>query len=260
MQSLRDFVFDTDLFIVAHRGSSGTAPENTLSSIQAAVDAGSQMVEIDVQFTKDSQVIVFHDDVLGRTTNGTGQVKSSTLLDLKKLDAGSWFAPEYEKETIPTLEEALSILKDKLYVNIEIKSPKPGEPASARMAKTVETVLELKMEDQTLFSSFHHPTLAQLKKKYPQLHIAAINVPGDGRLPSDIAKSTGCEGFVCSVHELTKKRVNDATSHGIFVGVYTINREQDFQTAMNYGVKALVTNFPARVANWLKNHSKNQQE
>lgn len=250
MDLLRAFVTETERFVVAHRGSSGTAPENTMASFKNALADGAKMIELDVQLTSGNEVIVFHDDVLGRTTNGQGQVRVQTLADLQKLDAGSWFSPDFVNERIPTLEEALDFLHDRAFVNIEIKPPKETD-FRLRLEKVLETVFAAKMETKTLFSSFHHRTLRELKERYPLLHTAAINVPGDKRLPSELARETGCEGFVCSIHELTQKRIDDAKAHDIYIGVYTINRKDQFDKAYKMGVKALVTNFPANISQWM---------
>ncbi len=250
MDLLRSFVSETQRFVVAHRGSSGTAPENTMASFRNAISDGARMIELDVQLTASNDVIVFHDDVLGRTTNGQGQVRTQSLADLQKLDAGSWFSEQFINERIPTLAEALDFLRDKSFVNIEIKPPKESD-FRLRLEKVMETVFAAKMETHTLFSSFHHRTLRELKERYPQLHTAAINVPGDKRMPSELSRETGCEGFVCSIHELTQKRVDDAHKHNLYIGVYTINRKDQFDKAYKMGVKALVTNFPANLTQWM---------
>lgn len=250
MDLLRSFVSETQRFVVAHRGSSGTAPENTMASFRNAIADGARMIELDVQLTASNDVIVFHDDVLGRTTNGQGQVRTQSLADLQKLDAGSWFSEQYINERIPTLAEALDFLRDKSFVNIEIKPPKESD-FRLRLEKVMATVFAAKMETHTLFSSFHHRTLRELKERYPQLHTAAINVPGDKRMPSELSRETGCEGFVCSIHELTQKRVDDAHKNNLYIGVYTINRKDQFDKAYKMGVKALVTNFPANLTQWM---------
>lgn len=107
--------------VCAHRGASGTHPENTLASFREANRIGAHMIEFDVALTSDEQVIVFHDATVERTTNGTGKVATLTLNEMKTLDAGSWKSPEFEGETIPTLEEALSIMPVNVWLNIHVK-------------------------------------------------------------------------------------------------------------------------------------------
>ncbi|MEY5130742.1 MAG: hypothetical protein RL734_809 [Bacteroidota bacterium] len=246
--TLRSMINAQERFIVAHRGSSGTAPENTLSSIQHAIAAGALMVEVDVQITSDHKAILMHDQVLGRTTNGKGFVRAHTLEQLNTLDAGSWFNTSFRGEHIPLLIEALQLLKDnKTCVNIEIKPPGKDDDGIERLLVIIENVLALNMQDVTLFSSFHHESLRYIKQHYPAFHTAGIHLPGDKRLPSEIASEIGCEGFVCSLREITHKKAEDAAKHDILIGVYTINTEDDFNSIMKYQVPALVSNFPRKI-------------
>jgi glycerophosphoryl diester phosphodiesterase len=235
-------------FIVAHRGSSGTAPENTLSSIQHAIAAGALMVEVDVQITSDHKAVLMHDQVLGRTTNGKGFVRSHSLEDLQTLDAGTWFDMKFSGEHIPLLSDALQLLRaHNTCVNIEIKPPGKEDDGIERLLVIIENVLALDMQDVTLFSSFHHKSLHYIKQHYPAFHTAGIQIPGDKRLPSEIASEIGCEGFVCSLREITHKKAEDAAEHDILIGVYTINSEEDFHKIMRYNVPALVSNFPGKI-------------
>ncbi len=107
--------------LCAHRGDSKTHPENTLSSFRAAVKAGAQMIEFDVFLTKECKMVVLHDAKVDRTTNGKGKVADLTLAEIKKLDAGSWKAPEFSGEQIPTLEEVLNVMPYNVWLNIHLK-------------------------------------------------------------------------------------------------------------------------------------------
>jgi glycerophosphoryl diester phosphodiesterase len=226
--NLRSLIQQHDRFIVAHRGSSGTAPENTMSSIRSAIEAGALMVEVDVQLTKDDHVILMHDPVLGRTTNGKGYIRTKTLQELQLLDAGTWFNPQFSGEHIPLLSEALLHLKQhQTCVNIEIKPPQKDDDHIARLLAIIESVHELDMQ-------------------------AGIHLPNDKRLPSEIASEIGCEGFVCALRELTHAKASDAEKHGILLGVYTINNETDFHKVMKYPVPALVSNFPKTIQEFLQ--------
>src|SRR5438105_4409260 len=105
---LREIIFTPNKpLVVAHRGASGAAPENTIAAIRLALEAGADMIEIDVQQTREGEIIVFHDATLGRTTNGRGIVKKKMLSELRELDAGSWFAKKFTGEKIPTLDAVL---------------------------------------------------------------------------------------------------------------------------------------------------------
>ncbi|MBI3260544.1 MAG: hypothetical protein HYZ54_13885 [Ignavibacteriae bacterium] len=252
MLPLRQFVPSVQQFVVGHRGSSGTAPENTLASVRQGLESGADMIELDVQLTADHEIIVFHDVVLGRTTDGKGRVQAASLSAIQSLDAGSWFSEEYHGEIVPSLRQAIELIRGKAYLNIEIKPPQQDEDYHIRLEKILECIFDTQMEQFTLFGSFHHGALAHLKRQYPILHTAAINVPNDKRLPSEIASEIGCEGFICSIRELTRKRSEDALQNNIYLGVYTVNSSEDLEFALSRKAKAIATNYPGRICGYLK--------
>jgi len=108
--------------VFAHRGAKRVAPENTLPAFEAAIRLGADGVELDVQYSSDGKLVVFHDLDLDKTSNGKGRLTSRTFDDLRKLDAGSYFGPQFHGTRIPTLDEVLDLAKGKLLVNIELKS------------------------------------------------------------------------------------------------------------------------------------------
>ena len=108
--------------MIGHRGAAGAAPENTLASIKKARELGATWIEFDVKLTKDSHAILFHDDRLERTTDGQGAVAATTLPEMRRLDAGSWFDAAFRGEPVPTFEQALALCAELgLGVNVEIK-------------------------------------------------------------------------------------------------------------------------------------------
>lgn len=145
--------------VIGHRGAKSYAPENTLESIHTAADLGIKWVELDVKLTKDEVPIIFHDDTLERTTNGSGPVAEMLYDDIKQLEAGSWYADSFAGVKIPTLEEALDVIYERdLGFNMEIK-PCPG-----REKETAEVALDLlaaswDAHDRLLISSFSHVSL-----------------------------------------------------------------------------------------------------
>lgn len=145
--------------VIGHRGAAAYAPENTLEGIHTAADMGIDWVELDVKLTKDDVPIIFHDDTLDRTTNGSGPVSERTYSEIKALEAGSWFGDSFAGITIPTLEEAVDVLLQReLGLNLEIK-PCPG-----RERETAEVALDMLSQiwddhDRLLISSFQHVSL-----------------------------------------------------------------------------------------------------
>jgi glycerophosphoryl diester phosphodiesterase len=112
--------------IIAHRGASGSAPENTLAAIELAIANKADMIEIDIHQTKDGKLVVIHDDKLDRTTTGKGKINELTLEEIKKHDAGSWFNTSFSNEKVPELKEVLELINGKCKLLIEIKG-KPSD-------------------------------------------------------------------------------------------------------------------------------------
>ena len=124
-------------WVIAHRGFSGRAPENTLAAISEAIAIGADMAEIDVTLTADDRVVVIHDETLDRTTNGAGRVADHGFDEIRNLDAGSWFAPQFAGEKVPTLEEILDTVKGRILLNVEIKSEAVGRGISDKVAAAI---------------------------------------------------------------------------------------------------------------------------
>ena len=254
MKILREKVLENKIVVVAHRGSSGTAPENTLSSFTQAILAGADMIEADVQITSDLKPVVFHDKFLSRTSDGKGLIKDLTYTEIKNADAGSWFSPDFHGEHIPLLSEVLDLIKDKCYLNIEVKNIE-GDNLDERITTIIDTIRDYDYLQNTLFSSFYYNTLYHIKKTYPDIHTAAIRIPRDKRLPSEIAKEIGSEAFVCSLSELTPEVSKNIKRFGIYTGVYSIDTIDELNQVLQHPVKAIVSNLPAMIINELRNNS-----
>lgn len=119
--------------LCAHRGAMKTHPENTIASFKAAVEAGAQMIELDVWLTKDKKMVIIHDATVDRTTNGSGKVNQLTLSEMKKLDAGSWKSPAFKGEKVPTFKEALSVIPRNIWINVHIKGEDQTPVMAARL-------------------------------------------------------------------------------------------------------------------------------
>lgn len=169
--------------VIAHRGFSAKAPENTLAAFAAALDANADMVELDVTLSRDGHVVVIHDDTLDRSTSGSGPVEAHDLEALRSLDAGSWFHADFAGERIPLLSEVYDLCRDRIVINVELK----GIQGQDRRCRFVEAVTDLtssgNMLDTVLFSSFDHKLLHELRKKLPKAFIGVL-AHGDEALPT----------------------------------------------------------------------------
>jgi glycerophosphoryl diester phosphodiesterase len=154
-----------------HRGHSIGSPENTIAALHATLEHGGTTAEIDVVLTKDDQIVLMHDLTVDRTTNGHGLVATHTLAEVQALEAGVWFAPEFARTRVPTLEEVLAFAKDKLGLVVEIKE-------FQRVPRLIEVLGELLEHsdayDQTIFISFDHRVLYNLKQALPKVRTEAI--------------------------------------------------------------------------------------
>ena len=232
--------------IVAHRGISAKAPENTLAAFSMAANTkGIDMIELDVRLTLDEEVVVFHDRSLQRTTTGNGIVRRYTLREIKQFDAGSWFHPSFSRERVPTLNEVLELVRGRLWVNIEIKSDLfHREPAGLLEKKVIQVVEECGMLDQVLISSFDHKLIARLKHICPEVQTGTLyNLYRDfAKKPSDIALGANATAFICAKHELTRSMVNNARTQHIAVYVYTLDSIRDAEKIRLLGVDGIMSN------------------
>lgn len=163
--------------VVAHRGDLEHFPENTLSAFESAIDLGADAIELDVFLTKDGELVVVHDHILERTTNGTGYVGDLTLSELRRLDAGSWFGERFRGERIPTLGEVLELGNGRVRFELELRTP-----ARAFLARLLAELARYGVEEEVELTS---PTCRCSGPFGPSTHGA---VPGCSSRPS----RTGC--------------------------------------------------------------------
>jgi glycerophosphoryl diester phosphodiesterase len=233
-------------YVVAHRGISSKAPENTLASFeQAASIPGIDMIELDVRLTKDEEVIVLHDRTLQRTSTGNGPARNYSLEEIRRLDAGSWFHPMFAEERIPTLAEVFQQIGSRLWVDVEIKSDwLHREPPGLLEEKVLDVVHKYGMDDSVMFSSFDHKILSNIKRIKSSVVTGVLFdfLHDFGRSPSKLAERVGAKVFKCATRELNRQMLNDAHKNGIAVYVYTLNSVQGAQRMLVYGVDGILSN------------------
>ncbi|MBP2295868.1 glycerophosphoryl diester phosphodiesterase [Azospirillum rugosum] len=238
--------------LIGHRGAKESAPENTLASLREAARQGARWVEVDVMLTRDHQPVLIHDDTLNRTTSGFGPVPDLTLAELKRLDAGSWFDPRFASETVPTLEEALALIADLgLGLNLEIK-PYPGQDVpTAEIA--IATLKRLWPPDRPLLlSSFEVPCLEVARDLAPDIPRGYLlwEPPADW---AAIADRVGAATLNVHQDRQTAESVAAYRATGRPVLAYTVNDPQRAQTLFGWGVAAVFTDAPGRLAASLGN-------
>ena len=243
------------VMVVAHRGFSGAPPENTLAAFRKAIEVGSDMIELDIQLSKDGKIVVIHDETLERTTNGRGRVADLTFRELRDLDAGSWFDAQFSGEKIPTLQEVLELAKGKALVNIEIKNPSHGKyPIADLAAKVLRMVRDERMLTRVIFSSFNPASLEYIRNHEPRAWVALL-FHRDWNSLTDLPGEKEYEVLNLRNSYLSKAKIAKIHQEGKRVNVYTVNSEEELEQFVNWGADGLITNHPERLIRVLKSRT-----
>lgn len=228
--------------IWAHRGASGYATENTLTAFQRAVDMQADGVELDVQLTKDRQVVVIHDESINRVSDGQGRVIDYSLEELRKFNFNKTH-PECGWADIPTLEEVLGLLKDtSLTVNIELKT---GVIFYDGIEEQVLRIVKANnMEKRIIYSSFNHYSVMKVKELAPDAKIGLLDMDGIVDI-AGYGKKLGVSALHPWIYHLQYEGFMEAArKNGLAVHVWTVNAEADMRRMIELGVDAVITNYP----------------
>jgi glycerophosphoryl diester phosphodiesterase len=224
-----------DLLCIGHRGAAGYVPENTLLSVQTALDLGAQAIEIDV-YLVDGQLVVIHDDRLDRTTNGTGRVAEQSFEYLRSLDAG-------KGQKIPTLQEVIELVDRRAEIIVELKGPNTADPVVALVKSCSGSGTR---RDDFLISSFDHYELEKARRLDPTLRRGPL-VTGVPLGYARFAETLAAYSVHVSVEFLRPAFVEDAHRRGLKVFVFTVNHPDDVEQMRVLEVDGVITDFPDRV-------------
>ncbi|HZY10610.1 MAG TPA: glycerophosphodiester phosphodiesterase family protein [Bacteroidota bacterium] len=240
--------------IVAHRGSSRHAPENTLAAFRQAMDDGADAIELDVHLSKDGQVIVIHDDRLERTTNGHGRVGDYTLDELRQFSSGEWFHKKFFSEKIPTLTEVFELVTGQIGINIEIKYTKRRTEPKLIVERCIEIISRFKAFKSVLISSFHYPLLQLAKRIDPSIVSGLLYHPVRHfrKSPIKLAKAARAQYLLLATSTIRKKIVTDAHDRNLLVGVYTVNSVRNLRRVRTAGVDSIYTDTPSTILKYLR--------
>ena len=230
--------------IFAHRGFSGYYPENTMLAFQkVAEETVADGIELDIQLTKDGEIVIMHDEMLDRTTNGSGWLKDYTLEELKMLSVGVNVKGFFPRQTIPTLREYFTWLKTtKLITNIELKTSYFEYEGIEE--KLIAMVKEFGLEDQIWYSSFNHYTVARIKKLMPEAKCGLLTDTWLMKI-GEYAASQGAASVNARTYFCAKKGVADELhAHNIALQAWTPNDAEMMQELVDAGVDVLITNYP----------------
>ena len=231
--------------IVAHRGASGTFPENTLSAFREAIRLGVESIEFDVHLSKDEELIVIHDNSVDRTTNGSGRIEHLTLEEIKRLDAGVKFGGQFPDERILTLSETLEIMPDDMRLNIHVKAH--PDTRSIVTEKVINEMVRRDILDSAFFTS-DADTVKLVKQMNPD--VATCNLSWkDGMSYAEYSRSLGSYILQPNRWLTTSELVEEAHASKMEVNIFYADEEEGMLTLMEMGVDGILTNFPERLKN-----------
>ncbi len=242
--------------VIAHRGASGSAPENTLAAIDKALAMGVDMVEIDVHLSQDGQVIVMHDHTLDRTTSGSGKISMTSSAEIEELEAGSWFDSSFAGEKVPTLDEVLQKVDGQAQLLIEVKK---GEKFYDGIERTILSLIErYNAEDWCILQSFQDQILENFKYLETEIPLHKLIVGPvpltpfiyDGNLKmGGIEKYEDFDGVNISRKYAKKGLIQNIHDQQQTTYVWTVNDTAEMQKLIDLGVDGIITNHPEYLTN-----------
>lgn len=221
--------------VMAHRGDSVSAPENTLPAFKKAIENGADAIELDVQLTKDGTVVVMHDSSLYRTTGKKKKIWEVTYNQIKDLDNGSFFSKEYQFTHIPTLDQTLKLCKGQAFLNIEIKRTGHDEGI---VQKTLEIIAANHYEKDCDITSMDYNTLKQVKRLNPDIYTVYTTTVGGG----DLTKLTAANAFSVEQNFVTWGFVQYLKSANKGIYVWTVNDSSTINKMIDLDVDAIISN------------------
>jgi glycerophosphoryl diester phosphodiesterase len=231
------------VLVIAHRGASGHAPENTLAAFKKAVAMGATFIETDLQMSRDARLVAIHDATLNRTTNGEGLVHNMTLAHLRQLDAGSWFGSEYGGERIPTLEELLAFSKKNdvvFYLELKPQGSWGGEHA------LIGALRESGEIPRVVVISFDASVVLNLRKIEPTLMTGLLY---DGQIENPIEKAVevGARQLLVRGDLVTPVLLAAARKKDLQVVCWTVNHPAHMRALIGAGIDGIMSDYPDRL-------------
>jgi glycerophosphoryl diester phosphodiesterase len=238
--------------LIAHRGGSLEAPENTMAAFRHAIGLGVRYVELDVQMTRDGELVVIHDETLDRTTDGTGPVQGYTLDEIRRFDAGAKFSPEYSGERIPTLREVLELcLEAGVGVVVELKAPHVNRGLEERVAPLLAE-MHTRGSENNYCISFDHTSIRRMRELDPALPLGYLyewNAPSF--VTADETVQAVCPYFASAL--AMPEQVEEAHRLGKHVFVYTVNEADQMRALAAAGIDGMVSDRPTLLLETLGN-------
>ncbi|MBG9545547.1 glycerophosphodiester phosphodiesterase [Cytobacillus firmus] len=231
---------------IAHRGATGYAPENTIAGFDLAVDMKADYIEIDVQRSKDGELVVIHDTTVDRTTNGTGKVGDLTFDFLRSLDAGSWKGEQFAGEPIPTFEEILDRYHGKVGILIELKAPELYPGIEEQVADALkERNLDKPQNEKIIIQSFNFDSMKTMDQLLPKVPIGVLTSNRADTTAEALKEfSAYADWFNPSYGIVSEELVNQVHSLGMQIGSWTVRSQEAADFLFEMEVDAIITDYP----------------
>jgi glycerophosphoryl diester phosphodiesterase len=237
----------------AHRGASGYCPENTMIAFEKAINLGCTGIETDVQMTSDGVLVLIHDEMVNRTTEGAGFVKDYTYNEIRKLNAGSWFSSEYSGIKIPSVEELILFsLNKSIVLNFEIKSEIINYKGIEE--KLIELIYKYNIQDRVIISSFNHYSTVKCKEISKDIKTGILYYENLYK-PEGYAKSVLAEALHPYFYVLNKEVMERARIQGLMVNTYTVNDVNYMRYFVQHKIDGIITNYPDKLKKIIEEHS-----
>lgn len=236
-------VYTGRTLVFGHRGAKAYAPMNTLPAFELALKQGADGIELDVHRSADGYAVICHDYTVDTTSNGSGRVTDKTLAELKALDAGSWFSPEFVGVQIPTLDEVFEAVGQSLYVNVEIKS-EDTETTDGVEQVVADCIVRHNMQDRVIVSSFNPFTLLRFSAIAPHIAIGYLYISGVPDELRQVMDRTVYEAYHPYFKEITPEMVQAEHAAGRVLNTWTVNAVEDALALRKMGVDCVITDNP----------------
>ncbi len=231
--------------IIAHRGASALAPENTLAAFRLAKELGADGIELDVMLSADERLVVIHDQSVNRTTNGQGKVNEMGWDSLKTLDAGSYFDERFTGEPLPLLDQVFEELGGQFLINVELKNY--ATPRDQLTEKVIDLIMQMGLKNSTILSSFNARNLLKAESLEPAMPRGLLTLPGLPGIPYRgwLGKRYHYDALHPYHKDVNEKMVSRLHAAGKKVNVWTVNKPEDLRRMRDLGVDMVICNDPA---------------
>lgn len=231
--------------VVAHRGTAGYAPENTMAAFERAIQMNADYLELDIQLSKDNELVVIHDSTVDRTTNSSAAVKDLTLEELRGLDAGSWFHAEFKGQKIPTLGEVLALCRGRIGILIETKWPHLYPGLEQKLADELAAYHMHLPAERVIVQSFDQDSVKRFHAFMPEVPIGVL-VEDAALLAEDkLAELADYAAYVNPALELvTAEAVAHIHARGMKIFPWTVRSRSVVPSILALGVDGVITDYP----------------